>query len=358
MILLLALLLQDPRADLRSKDAQTRAEAIRDLARAYVRDAIPEIAALTADADASVRVTAVLGLYDLGAIEQAPRVRALLKDKDEAVRGEAALTLVAFADKASEGAVRAMLLDDDRAVRRRILEGIPRAAFDDAYVRCLGDSDGTMRKLALDALGQLGQPATFDAVNRLLGDANAFARDAAARNLALVAAKDRLPALLSHKNEVVRKAATLRLAMAGDKAALKGLGERLGEAGWPDVVNRLVAPQAFDKLASTRVPFVKFRAIPLAKVLETITKETGVAIEMEDGLPEGLGERPFGPWSTQIAYRATARDLLSVISGAYLEGSPLAPIAWITTDKGAVRVVPQEKAEVHWREQAARLEPK
>ena len=143
--------------------------------------------ALTSE-DPNVRVAGVLDLTDAGGDRAAAALAAAaLSDPDARVREEAVRGLGELGRPASIEALEQALLDPEQDVREAVIEAltdIGGAASAWALVLALGDQAASLREDAVYALGEIGGDFAVDILRQALADEEAAVREAAEETLA------------------------------------------------------------------------------------------------------------------------------------------------------------------------------
>lgn len=129
-----------------------RAAAVAALIRMNDPDGAPAVATALADGDVAVRKVAVEAATKVAGFKDVPAVAKLLSDVDPAVRGRAADALGVFKAKGSVAGLAALAVND---------------------------SDEEVRIDAVNALGEIGDPAARSALEKAANDASSRVRDAA-----------------------------------------------------------------------------------------------------------------------------------------------------------------------------------
>lgn len=169
-----------------SQDEDVRAYAANALGEFLDRAGVPTVSqAIRTDPSAKVRAASVAALERINSSGAQGEVSFAMADTDQEVRMtalHAAIHLNSFVDIA---AVAGRLSDQVPEVRRRAAEalGVMRAGDSVAGLVALSspaqESDADVRKAAITALGQIGDPTARTAVTAALGDSNSLVRDAA-----------------------------------------------------------------------------------------------------------------------------------------------------------------------------------
>jgi HEAT repeat protein len=178
------------RRALADDDPEVRAAALRGLAGApdgMAEDMVP----LLSDAEPRVRIAAaqaVAAHSEPSAL--GPRVRPLLEDPDPEVRAAAAGALLPSDDQA--GIVLGIMARSPRASwRRAALSALARAEKEpELLIGALADTDPSVRRQAVAAVGDLDPARSVDPLISALGDPDAGVRGAAAEALARLPVPD------------------------------------------------------------------------------------------------------------------------------------------------------------------------
>lgn len=135
------------------------------------------------DTSPAVRLAALKGLQRINDPEGAPAVSTALADGDVAVRKtavEVATRLAGFKDVA---AVAKLISDPDAVVRGKAADALgvfqSKGAVAGLAALAVTDSDEDVRVDAVNALGEIGDPAGKSAIEKALNDASPRVRDAA-----------------------------------------------------------------------------------------------------------------------------------------------------------------------------------
>jgi HEAT repeat protein len=191
--------------DVASSKPAVRTDAVRDLvpyadsARERVLRALE--VALRDDAHTSVRAAAALALADVKAVEVLPALLLAVEDADAHVRQMAITALGELGDPRATGRLRRALSDERPEVRFQAVIAFPRVCAHgadavDALVQATRDDDPLVCHIALRMIEELGESAG----------------DLPASGMA------RARALIAHASPLVRAAAAIVLARAGEDA--------------------------------------------------------------------------------------------------------------------------------------------
>ena len=200
--------------------------------------AVRSLARALPDSRADVRYAATDALLALGRAAL-PDLQAALAGDDPQVREGAALALARLAPDAlvaaGESALPALvsvLRHDAGPLRETAVSALARigGAAVPALLRALDDRSWDVRALAVDALGQVGDPAAVPGLLRVLESDDADLRARAASALGEIGQRNALPGLiraLHDRDGVVRWWAAEALGRIGDPAAIAALLEAL-----------------------------------------------------------------------------------------------------------------------------------
>jgi HEAT repeat protein len=216
-------------ANLKSPNASTRQDAVRELGKSRRRDAIGPLSELVRDPEVKVRLAVVEALRELRDLEGVPALVTAMADGDVKIREESIGTLVEIYaerertgavagfldlfsdefDRASVGpyvtvdksvptALAAALRDENKGIRQQaalalgILDG--KAAIRDLQA-ALGDPEPGVRGAAATAIGKIGTTEDGKSLIPLLGDADNGVRQRALNAIGVLRVREAGPAL-------------------------------------------------------------------------------------------------------------------------------------------------------------------
>jgi HEAT repeat protein len=175
-----------------------------------------------------VRKYALRALRTIGDTSCKDQVRKVLaEDEDEYVRATAAITIADLVGEAAIPDLRARKEDLSAAVRLEAANALAGLGSDavEALAAFLGDPDDSVRLMAVEGLGQIGDDSTVAAISSLAQDKsprNKQIRIKVADALGRIGDRDAVPALVELANDrepaVRREAARALGRVGGDKA--------------------------------------------------------------------------------------------------------------------------------------------
>ncbi|MGZ3449553.1 MAG: HEAT repeat domain-containing protein [Polyangiales bacterium] len=164
-------------------DPTRRAAAANALGEFLDPGATPLLIKAAADTSPVVRVAALSAIKRLNDADGAPAVSKALTDGDISVRRVAIDTAVKLSGFADVAAVATLLGDADPVIRSHAADalGVFKAKGSVAGLSAIAatDPDEEVRIDAVNALGEIGDPAARPAIEKALGDASSRVRDAA-----------------------------------------------------------------------------------------------------------------------------------------------------------------------------------
>ncbi|HET9532579.1 MAG TPA: HEAT repeat domain-containing protein, partial [Blastocatellia bacterium] len=185
---------------LEDSDENVRAIAIDGLARTGDPQLVPVIAArLEQDKSIFVRKTAAYALGRIGSDAGTGALLRALKDKNAEVRGAASVALTRYSDASAVDGLIAALSDKSDFVRARAAQalGINRGAALRAIsiLMKLLDSDPALdvRRQSATALGEIGDPAALDSLERARLSADPYLSHAASSAIEKIKNKSQKP---------------------------------------------------------------------------------------------------------------------------------------------------------------------
>ncbi len=253
---------------LRSRNAETRRQALEQLAAKGSAQSLRLLLTAVADADRDVRIGAIEVLGRSREEQALPPLINALRDSDAEVRAGAATALMHLADARAIEPLVTMLKDPHAGVRWHVAKALDSLGWRPAdetqtalrlavvgqfsqaaslgsvavepLAARLQDADNDVREAAVEALGQLRNPRAIAALVPALADAQSPVRQAAAAALRKIdqewersdGAREAIPQLeaaLKHREYWVRQSAADALARITDLRAhdpqLKGLSQ-------------------------------------------------------------------------------------------------------------------------------------
>jgi HEAT repeat protein len=260
------------------------------------KSAVPALLNLLKDEYYIVRESSVCALGNIGDVQVIPSLFPMLKDKDPEVRSAACIAIAKFRDPSTFDEIANVLLDDPKIEVRQsaafalsetkhfaaipflmealrdsfwwyereqaaaeLLKSIGKfgSAVIEPLIDALGDREGSVRRLAATALGELKDPRAIEELGMTLYDLHHEVGKAAAQALAKFGpqAVDILIESLSHAEAGIRENAILALGNIQDMRVAPALIEMLHD---PERTNQKQALQALGQLRDQRVlPVIK-----------------------------------------------------------------------------------------------------
>jgi hypothetical protein len=171
------------RAELASKDADTREAAVDELGALGRIEAVSPLSLAFDDPDEHVRSAVVSALSEIGGEHAAAALSAAVGDENSEIRQEAVVALGEVGDEAGVRLLEQALDDEDRNVREAALAAVAQIGGHDAArvaAIALHDEEDSIRQAAVDALGDIGDETAIGFLQQFLNDHNRSIREAAA----------------------------------------------------------------------------------------------------------------------------------------------------------------------------------
>ena len=222
---------------LKGKDDDLKIKAIDILEDIKDPRVIPGLLPLLDDKNSFVQGKAFWGLYELKAQEAKPKFRELVKDKNEDIniRGFSIAALVQMKDQESIPLFLELTKDKDKKIRAYALYALGVLKAEGSFPKLLAvvkdqGEDAEVRSGAIEALGEIGDPAAGTVLMEALSDNNSDVVGAALNALGTMHYEAALPKIKeilkdNTKSQEVRDAASDGLAMMDTPEALAVLLE-------------------------------------------------------------------------------------------------------------------------------------
>ena len=215
-------------------DARVRAAAVGSLGNVGGAGAAEAIRPALRDADPAVRKAAATACGDLGEADAAAHLVPLLKDADEDVRRAVARSLGDLGGADALAGLTAALADASPKVRDAAADalGYLGEAAVPALLKALGDSENSVQRFAVNALGRIGDRRAVPGLVAMFQSDPNWLRSDVAEALGDIGGPEAVAALaavMQGKSGETRIAAAAALVAAGDGRALPVLLEEIGK---------------------------------------------------------------------------------------------------------------------------------